>query len=89
MTPSRQANRRGFYMVTDETTQHPWLREDVGLRAAMAGETFERAAELLHAAAEAATRHATDLERQERDVRRAALISTSLARGLLAHRHDG
>lgn len=87
-TPSWQANRRGFYMVTDETMQHPWLREDVGLRARMAAAAFARAATLMHEAANGARSGQTDLQYQERDVRRASTIADALGRMLLDHRND-
>lgn len=85
MTPSWQANRRGFYLVTDETDQHPWLREDVGLRAGIAADFFRRAADLLDQADESAPEGCEDLRRQAGDVRQAADASQLLSEHLLSN----
>ncbi|MCL2647115.1 MAG: hypothetical protein FWD61_08935 [Phycisphaerales bacterium] len=50
-TPSWKSSRKGFYLVTDEAEQHPWLLEDVGLRSLAAVRRFERAAKILDEAA--------------------------------------
>ena len=88
-TPAWQANRRGFYMVTDQGAgeQHSWLREDVGLRASMAAGVFARAAASLQRAGGVVAAGHADLQRQERDVRRAAAVAGAFGRGILAHRH--
>jgi hypothetical protein len=88
LTPSWQANRRGFYMVTDETQQHPWLREDVALRAQFAAQRFDQAVNLLACAAEVATARHDDLRRQQEDTALAARTSASLAASLSAALHD-
>ncbi len=88
MTPSWQANRRGFYLVTDETTQHPWLLEDVGLRASIACDMFIRASELYQQAREVARAGQDDLSKQEEECRHAANISHGFGQSLLAHRHQ-
>jgi hypothetical protein len=84
LTPSWQANRRGFYMVTDDKQQHPWLREDVALRAQFAAQRFEQSAALLAQAAEMATERQVDLRRQRDDADLAARTSASLAASLFA-----
>jgi hypothetical protein len=88
MTPSWQSNRRGFYLVTDEVTQHPWMREDVGLRAVMAARTFAQAADLLEATLPLAGEMSPDVSRQGEDVRLAAEVSRSYGQALLDHLHD-
>jgi len=84
MTPSWQANRRGFYLITDEVEQHPWLREDVGLRAAAAAEAFNRAALSLKRAVDMASAGLADVRRQLEDVRRAEEVASRLGESLLA-----
>jgi hypothetical protein len=86
-TPSWQANRRGFYMITDRTDQHPWLLEDVGLRAVSAAKLFERAAEGLAIAAQV-TLKADDVLLQLREVRLAAQVAKRFGEQLLAHRAE-
>jgi len=86
MTPAWQANRRGFYMVTGPSPQHPWLREDVGLRATLAAREFRRAAGLLIEAEARAQRAVEDVHRQRQDVERAASVAISFGHSLLAHR---
>jgi hypothetical protein len=88
MTPSWQANRRGFYMVTDEKTQHPWLREDVGLRARMAGAAFARSATLLHRAESESAANSDDVRVQRENMQLAARISSDYGQALLSHLHD-
>ncbi len=87
-TPSWQANRRGFYMVIDQPAQHPWLKEDVGLRAHKAAELFERSVALLERAERCAEARRDDLRLQRRDVAHAAAVSRNFGRGLLAHRGE-
>lgn len=87
-TPAWEANRRGFYMVTDNEKQHPWLREDVGLRALLAARRFRQAAELLTEAEGEATAKREDVRRQRQDVERAASVATRFGEGLLRHRSD-
>jgi hypothetical protein len=84
-TPAWQANRRGFYMVTDAKEQHPWLIEDVGQRAMLAGEEFGRAATLLEkASSSCATALRDDLHAQQRDLRLARELSAAIGRDLLS-----
>lgn len=45
-TPSWQANRKGFFMVTDQQTISPWMKEDVALRAQQASLLFAEAVEV-------------------------------------------
>lgn len=85
-TPAWQANRRGFYLVTDETVQHPWMREDVGLRAQIAGETFASAASQLRNVAQNAGALQGDLEKQSAEMQHAAEVSGMLGRSLLSNR---
>jgi len=87
MTPAWQANRRGFYMVTDEPSQHPWLREDVGLRALHAARAFDKAATLLERAVQEAQHEREDVMLQLREVRRAASVSEGYARALIENLH--
>ncbi len=84
-TPSWQANRRGFYMVTDEPMQSPWLREDVALRARLAARTFETATEQLDNALATSGHRDSDLTNQRNDVARAAQVSARYAELLMAH----
>lgn len=84
MTPSWQANRRGFYLVTDEPTQHPWLREDVGIRAELAGRRFAHAAALLTQAESEARQQQADLQRQREEVARAAAVAQEYGALLLS-----
>ena len=86
-TPSWQANRRGFYMVTDRTDQHPWLKEDVGLRAVRAGKLFDQAAALLEKAA-GFELNGADVNLQLREVSRAAQVAKRFGAQLLAHRAE-
>lgn len=88
MTPSWQSNRRGFYMVTDEKEQHPWLREDVGLRARMASQFFERAAKTLERAQRKATAKQDDIRLQGENMRTASAISARYGQGLLDNLHS-
>jgi hypothetical protein len=83
MTPSWQANRRGFYMVTDETQQHPWLLEDVALRAQFAARRFDEAATLLTKATDKTTLR-DDVRKQADQVRLASRTSAFFAQRLLA-----
>ena len=85
-TPSWQANRRGFYMVTDRADQHPWLKEDVGLRAVRASGLFERAADRLETAARLAVKNTIDVQYQLREVRLAAQVSQRFGEQMLANR---
>lgn len=87
MTPSWQANRRGFYLVTDETDQDPWLREDVGLRAVMAGRAFSRAEALLARAEREAAWGKDDIKQQWHDVQRAERVAGAFGNSLLEHLH--
>jgi len=87
-TPAWEANRRGFYMVTDNEEQHPWLREDVGLRALLAARRFQQAAKLLTEAEGKATAKREDVGCQRQDVERAASVATRFGEGLLRHRSD-
>ncbi len=89
MTPSWQTNRRGVYMTTEQQRQHPWLREDVGLRACLAAREFGRAAALLTQAVHAASDRQGDIRLQRLDVEHAAQIARSFGESLLAHRADG
>jgi hypothetical protein len=82
-TPSWQANRRGFYMVTDETRRHPWLLEDVALRARFAARRFDEAATLLTEATDKTTLR-DDVRKQADQVRLASRTSTVFAQRLLA-----
>ena len=86
MTPSWQANRRGFYMVTDEPKQHPWLREDVAMRARFAAARFEQAATALDGAI-ADSAMPDDVHEQKTQVELAARVSKSLADSLSAQLH--
>lgn len=88
MTPSWQANRRGYFMVTDAPTQHPWLREDVGLRSVMAGKCFAQAAELLARAESEASQKQEDIHSQQKEVQTAAHISLSYGNSLLQGLHS-
>ena len=87
MTPSWQSNRRGFYMVTDEKTQHPWLREDVGIRSRLASRFFAKSAELLARAESLATAGLDDLRIQRENMELAARIGDSYGANLLANLH--
>lgn len=86
MTPSWQANRRGFYMVTDEPKQHPWLREDVALRARFAATRFAKAAAALDGAA-IGSALVDDVRKQKAQVDLAARVSRSLADSLYQQLH--
>lgn len=88
MTPSWQANRRGFYMVTDEKTQHPWLREDVGLRARLASRSFAAAGALLRRAEGEATHKFDDLRAQGEGMELAAEVSLAYGQALLDNVHN-
>jgi hypothetical protein len=83
MSPGWQANRRGFYMVTDAKEQHPWLREDVGLRALTATKSFEQAVGLLKDAQVGVAGGKDDLQKQQDDVALAARISKHFGEQLL------
>jgi len=85
-TPAWEANRRGFYMVTDNQQQHPWLREDVGLRAQLSARQFKKASELLVQAASIATSRRDDIEYQRRDVDLAERVAAHLGAELMTHR---
>lgn len=87
-TPSWNANRRGFYMVVDLPKQHPWLKEDVGLRATKAAEIWTKAADLLEQAARSPSPRQADLARQAADVRHVAAAAKNIGQGLSAHRAD-
>jgi hypothetical protein len=87
LTPSWQANRRGYFLVTDAPRQHPWLREDVGLRALLAAERFERAAGLLEQAVATARCRVDDVRQQAAEVSRAAPVARAFGSQLLAHCH--
>ncbi len=87
MTPAWQSGRRGFYLITDPAPQHPWLREDVGLRALLAARDFAAAAEALRQAEAVAGDRAGDIPRQRADVERAALVSQRVGQGLYGNRH--
>lgn len=78
-TPSWQANRRGFYMVTDETQQHPWLLEDVALRAELAARRFAQATDLLALASEKTLRP-EDVQKQADQAQLAARTAAALAK---------
>ncbi len=81
MTPAWQSNRRGFYLVTDRNQQHPWLLEDVALRARLASSRFADSARLLQEAS-AKTVLPEDVQRQADQVHAAAQTSLALAEGL-------
>jgi hypothetical protein len=85
LTPSWQANRRGFYMVTDLENQHPWLKEDAGLRALSAAKLFDEAARLL-AGAEKGAAKAADIHHQYEDVALAAQGARHFGQQMLDHR---
>lgn len=87
MTPSWQANRRGFYMVTDEKQQHPWLREDVGLRSCLSSRVFSRVAALLERAECEATAGFDDIRSQRENIQRAATIAEFYGQNLLISLH--
>lgn len=82
MTPSWQANRRGYYMVTDEKQQHPWLRQDVAMRAQMAARRFEQAAQALHDANHLSTVQQAELTHQADEMMLAAEKSASFSASL-------
>lgn len=84
-TPSWQANRRGFYMITDRTDQHPWLLEDVGLRAGSSAALFEKACGLLEKAY-ALDEKESDIGMQLADVRKAAFVAKRFGAQMLANR---
>jgi hypothetical protein len=88
LTPSWQSNRRGYFLVTDAPWQHPWLREDVGLRAVQAAERFARAAAQLERIAPDAGPRADDVRCQAADAARAARVAHEFGTQLLAHRHE-
>ena len=84
MTPDWQANRRALVMVVDAKEQHPWLREDVGLRALTASKAFEGAAGLLKDAQAETVNGKDDVQKQYDDVCVAAAISKRFGEQLLA-----
>ena len=87
LTPSWQANRRGFYMVTDLEHQHPWLKEDVALRALHSARLFEKAAASLDASSRFdQTVLPGDLALQLREVRTAGQAAHTFGTRLLARR---
>jgi hypothetical protein len=75
-------------MVIDQPMQHPWLKEDVGLRAKKAAELFEQSAALIERAERCASARRDDLRLQRRDVAHAAAVGRNFSRGLLAHRAE-
>ena len=85
-TPAWEANRRGFYIVTDNERQHAWMREDVGLRTQMSAQHFQNASKLLAEAEDAASTKQEDIGRQRKDVDLAASVSAHFGAELLAHR---
>ncbi len=87
MTPAWQSSRRGFYLITDPTAQHHWLREDVGLRALRAARDFSAAAEVLREAESAAGGAAGDIPIQRANVERAAMVSQRVGKELYDNRH--
>ena len=108
ITPSWQANRRAFYMVSDErravsplwedaemaspwkeraqiySHQHPWLLEDVALRALASANAFDRASASLKKALVDASAKKADIERQLQNVSQAARVSRHVGEELLA-----
>jgi len=66
-TPSWKSSRRAYYMVTGEGEQHPWLLEDVSLRASAAARRLKEAARLL-AQAQISPVKKTDIQAQIRDL---------------------
>jgi hypothetical protein len=89
LTPSWQANRRGFYLVTDDTQQHPWLREDVALRAQFAARRFEQAASLLAPIASQERVGENDLALQHDNAALAAQASASFSASLFQALRNG
>jgi hypothetical protein len=87
-TPAWEANRRAAYMVTDNPTQHPWLREDVGLRAAFSSRLFGQAARLLAKAESLAMAKQEEIRRQRNDLEHAARVAARFGEGLLVHRAE-
>jgi len=66
-TPSWKSSRRAYYMITNESEQHPWLLEDVNLRANAAGQRFKEAARLL-GQAQIIPGKIRDIQAQKRDL---------------------
>ena len=87
MTPSWKANRRGYYIVTDESRQHPWLLEDVGLRACAAARRYSKAVDLLKQA-EGMSNKSEDIKLQRFDLTRLMQASLRFGESMLAHRAD-
>jgi hypothetical protein len=108
ITPSWQANRRAFYMVSDErravsplwedaelaspwkerakaySHQHPWLLEDVALRALASANAFDRASASLKKALASESARRADLEKQLQSVSQATRVSRHVSEELLA-----
>ena len=66
-TPAWKTNRRGYYMVTSEQEQHPWLYEDVSLRAMAAAQRFKKAVKFLDQA-NVRPEMKIDIAMQKRDI---------------------
>jgi hypothetical protein len=66
-TPAWKSSRKGFYIVTDEEKQHPWLLEDVGLRACAASRRLENASALLSVAVKLSDQK-DDINKQRSDI---------------------
>lgn len=84
-TPAWKASRRACYMVTNEAEQHPWLLEDVGLRACAAAGRFEKAAHLLEIHENTIIKKA-DIKLQLNDLRKIAEASRRFGNNMLLHR---
>jgi len=80
-TPSWKASRRAYYMVTNDVEQHPWLLEDVALRAHTASDRVEQAVSLLERA-ERTCRRTDDVRLQKQNLIRFQHASRRFARSM-------
>ena len=84
-TPSWQANRKGFFMVTDQEALSPWMKEDVALRSLQAAKLFAEATEVYRSLC-ANAECDDEIRLMEREVTLAAKISAHFGQSLYDHR---
>ena len=84
-TPSWKASRRAYYMVTSDVEQHPWLLEDVALRAHTASDRVEQAVSLLERA-ERTCRRTDDVRLQKQNLIRFQHAARRFGQSMLGFR---
>ncbi len=85
-TPSWQANRKGFFMVTDQQTLSPWMKEDVALRAIQASRIFLEAEAVYADIMQCLSEPNEEITLMAREVQLAQRVSAHFGQSLYEHR---